>query len=109
MFSICIYFDFEVNEKKKFRKKVLKEKFIITMYENTHISHRDQQKLDLTEKAQLFDDEGIKYHIFGDGGYFSGGAPTNIYVVDPTGDSIQMDGRWSQVRHIQYAYISIHI
>ena len=34
----------------------------------------------------------FRYHMFGGAGSFG---PTNIYVTDPTGDSIQLDGPWT--------------
>ena len=33
-----------------------------------------------------------RYHVFGGAGSIG---PTNIYVTDPTGDAIQLDGPWT--------------
>ena len=61
----------------------------------------DQFDIDLTELAAYFKANGHLYHVFGDGSVMRGpgerGAPTNMYVTDPTGDSIQVDGTWSDV------------
>ena len=52
----------------------------------------------MNELAAAFDLANHPYHVFGDGVMGPGkGAPTNLYVTDPTGDSIQIDGIWSSV------------
>jgi hypothetical protein len=71
----------------------------------------DQFDIDLNDLSDYFDAHAAAvvpggrsathlYHVFGDGDVMMGpqrGAPTNMYVTDPTGDSIQVDGRWSSV------------
>merc|ERR1712064_179442 len=39
-----------------------------------------------------FDENGRIYHIFGS---CSSSSMTNMYVVDPTGEAIQLDGSWT--------------
>jgi hypothetical protein len=55
----------------------------------------DQSEYNLDAFKANFDSHGIKYHVFGDCTNSSKPGPgTNMYVVDPTGDSVQLDGHW---------------
>merc|ERR1712048_950010 len=51
-----------------------------------------------TFKANL-DKTGVVYHIFGDCKPQKIGPGTNIYLVDPTGDAVQINGAWDHCPH----------
>lgn len=48
----------------------------------------DQNDISMNDFADGWDKEGWQYHIWND-------PNNNVYAVDPTGDSIQMDASWS--------------
>jgi len=57
----------------------------------------DQSMYKLDAFKANFDSHNIKYHVFGDCTNSTKPGPgTNMYVVDPTGDSVQLDGQWVQ-------------
>ena len=81
--------DFE-NLKKASHDKFTANEFCgVSKWYDNHFAW-DQHTIQLDTMRTKFDDQKIHYHIFGDGT-----GMTNIYVNDPTGDSIQLDGGWS--------------
>jgi hypothetical protein len=54
----------------------------------------DQSTIKLDVFKANFDAMSAKYHIFGNCSQDRSGPGTNLYVVDPTGDSVQIDGDW---------------
>merc|ERR1712136_645009 len=59
-------------------------------YDN-HFAY-DQRSSSLDSFKSSFDENGRIYHIFGS---CSSSSMTNMYVVDPTGEAIQLDGSWT--------------
>lgn len=63
-------------------------------YDN-HFAYDAFWNTSLDEFKAAFDKRGRIYHIFGDCKPSTRPGPgTNIYVVDPTGDAVQVDGKW---------------
>ena len=64
-------------------------------YDNHFAYDQSISKLDVFKDN--FDKNNRSYHIFGDCIPSSKPGPgTNIYVVEPSGDTVQLDGGWSQ-------------
>jgi len=67
-------------------------------YDN-HFAYDNFWNITLDEYKAAFDANDRIYHVFGNCTAESFGPGTNMYVVDPTGDTIQVDGHWIQCPH----------
>jgi len=67
----------------------------VDKYYDNHFAY-DQTAIKLDRFKEAFDQHQRIYHIFGDCNSTAIGPGVNIYVVDPTGDSVQIDGKWDQ-------------
>merc|ERR1712151_144161 len=54
----------------------------------------DQHDIQIDTFKNNSDSRGRAYHVFGDCKPATMGPGTNIYVVDPTGDAVQIDAPW---------------
>merc|ERR1712136_437998 len=63
----------------------------VDKWDDNHFAY-DQRSSSLDSFKSSFDENGRIYHIFGS---CSSSSMTNMCVVDPTGEAIQLDGSWT--------------